>query len=389
MTALGSPWTLLLPQIVGGASIWLDAFLVFLVPVYAWNAEPGQVALIAVCLGLAPLIAGPLVGRWVDRHALAPTLWLGLVIRLAATAGLALAGSVEVFLGWVVMKGLGNSLYFSTFAVVSNRLVDATSRLRYYSNFSIADQTCKLAVPSLAGLMMLWWPAQTLFWISVALLLATVPPVYAIQGWLSKSGHNLPSSTLVPPASNPTLSPALLSTCCIGVVLSLTLAIYDPHLASYIHAIGQPPLLFSALVTATAAGALLGAMWTRTLGRQQPPARLRCHGAGAFAMSIALAASVIQGWQLNYASAIALWLLNGFGYELMIISSAVLLQNQAPPGRIATITTTLRSLQLLAMMVAPSVGALLIQHVGRVAPVIAATLCAVPLAVLATRHRHH
>jgi MFS family permease len=380
-------FSLLLPQIIGGASIWLDAFLVFLVPVYTWNAPPGQVALIALCLGMAPLITGPLVGRWVDRHDIIPILWAGLALRALGTLGLALAGSIEVFLAWIMFKGVGNSLYFSSFAVVSNRLIAERTRLRYYSTFSIADQACKLGVPTLAGVSMLWWPAQQLFFVSATLLLATAPAVWAIHRWLRQTGQSKPACAEGANALTIKARAGLFSTCVLGVLLSSTLALYDPHLASHIRALDQPPLLFSALVSATACGALLGAVWARTSARGTHPAQLRFYGAIAFAVAVGLAALVVHYAQLGFGSAITLWLLNGFGYELMVIGSAVLLQNQAPPTRIATLTTTLRSLQLLAMMIAPSLGAVLIARIGPVAPLIAATVCAVPLVWIAAQCR--
>lgn len=77
------------------------------------------------------------------------------------------------------------------------------------------------------------------------------------------------------------------------------------------------------------------------------------------------------------------WLLNGFGYELLIIASNIILQNLCPAEKLGRVSASFRSLQMLCIVLGPILGSVLISVFGRASPFILASTLALLTAALA------
>jgi MFS family permease len=362
-------------------SLWIDFFLIFLVPIHLWNSTPSEIALLAFSLGSASLFLGPIVGIILDRTPIKISLILGISLRAITTLGFFLAPSFEWFLIIATLKGLANTLYFPTVAISTRQLVTADSRTKFFSYSSLLDQLTKVSTPLIAGALTFCLPTQSIFLISATLLLTSILPLNYI--W----------PNLQPAISNPALTvTSVLKDLLDGVKIfrsldfhlkigflyslltSLALASYDPHLASLITSLQFPAVVFSLIISATAAGAVCAAIGVKSQLIKLNELKLRTLGLILFSAGVFSACVILYfSAKIQPIYLMASWFANGFGYELLIISSNVILQNLCPAAKLGRISASFRSLQMMCIVLGPLLGSLLISTFSRTSPFILAS----------------
>ncbi|WP_225908601.1 MFS transporter [Pseudomonas lactucae] len=119
---------LIFVQALSSLSLWLDIFLIFTIPVYLWNASPSSIAVLAFCLGAPMLFLGPIVGTLIDRHDVRKTLVSGALLRATSTVALALSPNLQIFLLFVILKGISNLVYFPSITITARQLIIAEER---------------------------------------------------------------------------------------------------------------------------------------------------------------------------------------------------------------------------------------------------------------------
>lgn len=373
---------LLTIQTLAGFSQWLDIFLIFSVPAFAWHATPAQMALIAACLGLPGLLLGPFAGALLDRMDPRRAAWVGALLRSTLSGLIAVAPGFGIFAALVFLKGLANVLYWPAASILTQRVVGPAERISYFSSLSALDQIAKIVTPLMAGAATLAMGAQQLFVLSAAmtvacaLLIARLPATSNVHEVPGQPAANIWASLVAGWKSFSGLASTLVCSIALGIGMSLALAIYDPHLASYLNAMHLDPGAFSLLVSATAGGAVFGAMGVRLLGSQWAPTRLLRAGIALFfaAITAAAVASVLHAELTDLALLAGIWFVSGLGYELFVIGSGVILLNLCPSHLLGRVATSARSLQMLAVVTGPLLGAWLIGLHSRNAPFVVSAL---------------
>ncbi len=61
-SSISNPGKLLIIQTLSGFSLWIDIFLIFLIPSFVWGSTPLQIAIISAVLTIPSLILGPIMG---------------------------------------------------------------------------------------------------------------------------------------------------------------------------------------------------------------------------------------------------------------------------------------------------------------------------------------
>jgi MFS family permease len=372
-------------------SLWVDFFLLFLVPVHVWNASPSDIALLAFSLGAASLFLGPVAGIVLDRIHIKASLLSGMALRILTTAGLYLAPSFEWFLIMAALKGLANTLYFPTLTIAIRQLIAADARTAFLSYSSLLDQLTKIATPLLAGALTLWLPTQTIFLVSAALLLVALPLLKSLWPGLQPA---LPNTALTIKAVICDLLDGLKIFRALDLQLklgffyslstALALASYDPHLASLITSLEFPAVVFSLIVSSTAAGAVCAAMGVALNIIRVGELTLRTLGLVFFSAGVLSACVVLYfSKAIHPAYLMVAWFVNGFGYELLMISSNVILQNLCPAAKLGRVSASFRSLQMLCIVLGPILGSLLISAFSRASPFVLASALTVFAAALA------
>ena len=372
-------------------SLWIDFFLIFLVPIYLWQASPSEIAILAFSLGAASLFVGPIAGIILDRIHIRVSFLSGMSLRILTTLGFFLAPSFEWFVIMAVLKGLANMLYFPALAISIKQLVSADCRTDFFSYSSLLDQLTKISTPLLAGVLTIFLPVQSIFLVSVALLLAAVPFLRFIWPSLQPTLPNAVltiRSVFIDLINGVKIFRSLDFQLKIGffysLLTSLALASYDPHLASLITSLQFPAIVFSLIVSSTAAGAVCAAIAVKFKIIKFSEIKLRTLGLVFFSAGV-LSACIILYFSpvIHPAYFMVSWLLNGFGYELLIISSNVILQNLCPAEKLGRVSASFRSLQMLCIVLGPILGSLLISMFGRASPFILASTLTLLTAVLA------
>lgn len=258
---------LLTVSALSSLSLWIDFFLIFLVPIYLWHASPSEIAVLAFSLGAASLFVGPIAGIILDRIHIRVSFLSGMSLRILTTLGFFLAPSFEWFVIIAVLKGLANMLYFPALAISVKQLVSADCRTDFFSYSSLLDQLTKVSTPLLAGVLTILLPVQSIFLVSVALLLAAIPFLKLIWPSLQPALPNAVltiRSVFLDLISGVKIFRSLDVQLKIGFFYSLStslaLASYDPHLASLITSLQFPAIVFSLIVSSTAAGAVCAAI---------------------------------------------------------------------------------------------------------------------------------
>lgn len=158
-----------------------------------------------------------------------------------------------------------------------------------------------------------------------------------------------------------------------SLLTSLALGVYDPHLASFLAHEGYSPIVFSQIVSATAGGAVCAAALVKYKLNNTDEILLRSYALILFSSALTLTSLIVffdpPGKKMLYPIA---WFINGFGYELLIISSNIILQQLCPAENIGRVSTSFRSIQMLCIVTGPAIGTLLINTYGRQAPFVTA-----------------
>ena len=368
---------LLSVQGLSSLSLWIDFFLIFTVPVFVWNVSAPSVALLAFSLGAPALFLGPIAGVLLDRANIKLSISLGVLARLLTTLGLFFEPNFEAFVALAVMKGLSNLVCFPAVTIAINQIINSNNRTDFFSFSSLLDQLTKITTPILAGALTIFLPINYIFLISAISLSFTVifiRPIWAALQASSHSSHDLSiKSVLSDLGEGFKLFGSLPVELKLGLVYSiltaLALASYDPHLASFIGSLGYPPVVFSWIVSSTAVGAVFAALAIKFKIIRYNAIQMRVLGLCLFSFGVVSALLVIWTDSPNKSFYFLIsWLINGFGYELLIISSNIILQDLCPPARLGRISTSFRSLQMLCIVSGPIAGGFLISQFGRTAP---------------------
>jgi len=373
---------LVVVQALSSLALWLDIFLIFTVPAYLWSISPPSVALLAFCLGAPMLLLGPIVGTLIDRLDVRKTLIFGVSLRIASTAALAYSPSFEIFLVLVILKGMSNLIYFPSITIAIRTLVNREEHKSFFSYTSLLDQVSKITVPLLAGLLTMVLPTKDGFFFSATAVLLTLPFLLSLCAKID--AKPAPASSKILPLYRDLLKgfsifKSLPFQLRVGflysLLTSLALGIYDPHLAAFLAHEGYPPIVFSQIVSATAAGAVCAALLVKLKLKNLEDVLLRSYGLVVFCLALIMTALLvpldIPNKKLLYPT---VWFINGFGYELLIISSNILLQQLCPSETIGRVSTSFRSAQMLCIVIGPAIGTLLITTYGRHAPFTTAAL---------------
>lgn len=369
---------LLTTQVLAGFAQWVDIFLIFSIPSFLWNSSPEDIALIAACFGLPSLFLGPFIGAIVDRADPRKMAFLGAIARTILSLCIAFAPSFGIFAIFVVLKGLANICYWPSTSILTNRIVCEGDRIKYYSSLGAMDQITKVMTPMFAGAMIYWFSSQKIFLASALATLLCAHFIYRFpdldegEKKLTRTTVSIFRDLLFGFKSIRELPRKLIATISLSIGMSLTLAIYDPHLASFLNWMNLGSGAFSAILTSTACGAIFGATMIRFFLAQVKSENLVKVGMFIFAFAI-VSFFCVFFYRQNYIGLVTLaifWFLNGMGYEIFAMGCSVNMQNFCPPALLGRITTTARSLQMLAVVSGPSLGAYLIEISSRFTPFI-------------------
>ncbi|TCM60036.1 MFS transporter [Acinetobacter calcoaceticus] len=360
---------LLIIQSCASFSQWIDIFLIFSLPVFIWQASAAQMAGVALLLAIPSVLISPWIGAWVDAHNPKSIMRFGAYLRLLLAVLLLLNPSMSVFFVLVFLRSIFSTLYWSAATVVTQGLISMPQRMAYFSSLSIFEQSAKVLSPllvvgvsSLIGLQAGW---------SIAVLLNLVVVIMLHDPIFSTLKNDAQQHVTTPSRKQPIslslmlqqLSGPLKLQMLFMLLLAFSLGLFDPHLALFMQSLGKAAADYSAVIVATALGAIFGALLLKTRFQNYTASALS--GIGIyfyFAFILSLNLLMLNVEQIPLSILLMIWFVNGVGYELFMLGYSINMQNQCPSPILAKVSTSMRSLQLFIMLLATSIGAYLIQH---------------------------
>lgn len=347
--------------------VWLDITVIFSLLGFHWTADAMEVGTAAALYGLPGLVFGPFFGSLADRINPLAMLVASHAARGISSVLLILAPGLHVFVLLVMLKGLANASAMAPEQVLVRSMLSDPQIVANAGVMTTADQATKIGAPLIAAVMAAVLGPWSGLWLSAALALATaclarIP--FAAQKAASHTAPVTSARHFAPLLALLRSSHAVRVSLGCVITMSAIFALYDPLLALFLQAQGLRASTFGTLVSCTAAGAVCGALGFPRLhrwrGHRLAPAGLSVVGLTA------LVPGVLAGFGIGTPAMLwlGLWILNGCGYSLTIVSQGVAIQQQCPRHCLGSVSATARSVQLLALVVAPLLGGLLARVIG-------------------------
>ncbi len=267
-----------------------------------------------------------------------------------------------------MLKGLANASAMPPEQVLVRSMLSDAQIVANAGVMTAADQATKICAPLIATVMAALLGPWSGLWLSAALaLLATaclIPIPSAAQKATSHTAPVTSARQLAPLLALLRSSHAVRVSLGCVITMSAIFGLYDPLLALFLQAQGLPASTFGTLVSCTAAGAVCGALGFPRLhrwrGHRLAPAGLSVVGLTA------LVPGVLAGLGIGTPAMLwlGLWILNGCGYSLTVMSLGVAIQQQCPRHCLGSVGATARSVQLVALVATPLLGGLLARMIG-------------------------
>lgn len=359
---------LLAARIASSLTVWLDATVVFSLLAFHWGADATAAGVAASLFVIPVLVGGPFFGWLADRVNQAAMLFASYSARGITSLLLLMAADLSVFVLLVMLKALANASALPAEQVMVRSMLSQAQLAANAGLMTAADQITKVCAPLIAaGATALYGPMSGL-WLSAGL------PVLAIGCLVPLRDRARPVAAQGTPtrgALRPGPLMALLRgshavRVSFGCVFTLTAiyGLYDPLLALFMKSQGLPASAFGMLVSGTAAGAVCGALAFPRLYRWCG-IRLAPPGLAVVGLTVLIPGVLVgSGISMPEMLWLGLWVANGCAYCLACLSQAVAIQQQCPRHCLGSVSATARSVQLVALVLAPLLGGMLARKLG-------------------------
>ena len=170
---------------IGNIGDWFAFFALQLYVVHTWQGSALAVSALFFVYFLPGAVLAPFFGVWVDR--LSPT-WLWSITDLISgvlTVLIIFAPSLPWVLGLLLIRSVSVAYNDPTMQRMLKCLVSEAEPLRYASGItSMAFQLCRIIGPMLGALFVAWWSIQSCLWIDAAsFFISAGIAVTFIKGW--------------------------------------------------------------------------------------------------------------------------------------------------------------------------------------------------------------
>ncbi|AQV99086.1 MFS transporter [Cupriavidus necator] len=359
---------LLAARIVSSLTVWLDATVVFSLLAFHWGADATAAGVAASLFVIPVLVGGPFFGWLADRANPAAMLVAGYSARGITSLLLLMAPDLSVFVLLVMLKALANASALPPEQVMVRSMLSQAQLAANAGLMTAADQITKVCAPLIAaGTTALYGPMSGL-WISAGLSLLAIGCLVPLRD--RARPDSAPSTSARGALRLGPLVALLRGSHAVRVsfgcvfTLTATYGLYDPLLALLMKSQGLPASAFGMLVSGTAAGAVCGALAFPRLYRWcgillAPP------GLAVVGLTV-LIPGVLAGSGIGLPEMLwlGLWVVNGCAYCLACLSQAVAIQQQCPRHCLGSVSATARSVQLVALVLAPLLGGMLARKIG-------------------------
>ena len=361
------PRRLALASVPADFSDWLDYAAVIALVVFAWGEGPLALALLALVLSLPYVIIGPFIAVVVDRVPIRTVLVVSNLGRGLATLAFAFTGQTYVLLALVFLRGSIDS----AFTPARQAAIQATTPvdLRGHANglHQAINQTSKIAGPAIGGLLLAIWQPQQVFLFNAGLSVIATLLVLTL---------NLPPRV---PADEPRgsffteslkgiaefrRSKRLLIALIFSSCAYFAFFLYDALIALLAEGFGFDATIFGFSIAASGFGGLFGALVAGRAAAQHPILSMSLAAMLSGTTTTLLATTAILGWPVQVAAFLLVLCFMGGATAFMLVPYRTIVQQEAPPDRIARVFAAGEAVIVGSMLSAPLIGSAIASQWG-------------------------
>ena len=367
LVRLPLPRRLALASVPADFSDWLDYAAVIALVVFAWGEGPFALALLALALSLPYVIVGPFITVVVDRVPIRTVLVVSNLGRGLATLAFAFTDQTYVLLALVFVRGSIDSAFTPArqAAIQASTPVD----LRGHANglHQAINQTSKIAGPAIGGLLLANWPPQQVFLFNAGLsvvatllvLTLNLPPRVPSE----KPGEKFFAESLKGIAEfrrSKRLLIALIFSSCAYFAFFL----YDALIALLAEGFGFDATIFGFSIAASGFGGLIGALVAGRAASKHPILSMSLAAVLSGATTTLLATTAMFGLPVQVAAFLLVLCFMGGATAFMLVPYRTIVQQEAPPDRIARVFAAGEAVIVGSMLSAPLIGSAIASQWG-------------------------
>ncbi len=367
---LAVPRRLALASVPADFADWLDYAAVIALIVFAWGEGPFVLALLALALSLPYVLVGPFVAVVVDRSQIRTVLVVSNLGRGLATLGFAFVDQTLALLALVFLRGCIDS----AFTPARQAAIQATTpeALRGHANgvHQAINQTSKIAGPAIGGLLLAVWQPQHVFLLNAGLsllaMLIAATVVVPRSGAEDVAKGKFFTESLKGIAEfgrSRQLMIALIFSSCAYFAFFL----YDALIALLADDFGFDATIFGLSIAASGLGGLAGALLAGQMAAKKPVLTMALAAVISGATTALVAAAALTGWPMPVWAFLLVLCFMGGSTAFMLVPYRTIVQNEAPPDRIARVFAAGEAVIVTSMLSAPLIGSFIASQWGTAA----------------------
>lgn len=356
-------------RVFNSVAIWVDFTLIFSLLSFHYHVSPGLLGLSAALYGLPGLLLGPFIGALADKKSPALIMFVSALARFVTSMGLAFSPNGTIFVAWILMKGISNLGAIPAEQVLIKKLLSKEQVVSTVTLTSVVDQCTKILSPLLGAGLSFALHSRGGFALTGFLALLSVGcaiGVARVVGWAGLNGNSqrrYPDFALVRRIVSE--NPAFAFTVGLALAASMVLGLYDSIVVVLLRDHGLPGSSFGAIVSCTALGAIgCAIMLKNILARTSESKSLVIFLTGFSGSVIAAGLLALTLPTLGLGILCLLWMINGFCYGGGMMAYSIALQKEVPADALGIVASSVRSLQLAALIIGPIVGSWVAQSFG-------------------------
>lgn len=337
---------------------WLDYAAIVALLVYGWGHGPFVLAGFALALSLPYILIGPLMAVIVDRASIRSVLVASNLGRGLATLGFAFTGNAAVLLVLVFLRGAIDS----AFTPARQAAIQATTpaHLLGHANglHQAINQTSKIAGPAIGGLLLAFWPAQSVFLLNSGLsllaALIALPLAFPPREFGNKRGRFFTES--LAGITEFRRSRRLLVALGFSAFAYFSFFLYDALIALLAEGFGFGATAFGFSIAASGLGGLIGALMAGRIAVKRPIATMAVAAILSGLTTATVAAAAVASWPLHLAMFLLVLAFMGGATSFMLVPYRTIVQVETPPDRIGRVFAAGEAVVTLTMLSAPLIG---------------------------------
>lgn len=375
---------------------WIDFLAILTVSTWQYHVTPYQMALVSGAGLLPGILVAARIGRWCDRGDAKRLLLVSIALRVAATAGILLCHDFTLFVALVAARSICATVAGPAINVMAVRALDAAALPRFYAALNVLNSSAKIAAPAIGTVSASLGGDASALSMSIAFSAAALLVFTAVRSApapaAGASADTPASAAVAAPAASASLVPLLW----IAATYAFSVFMVNNLVPLVLQRAGFDKALLGVLVSCSGAGNILCGLWLA----RRAPAVGAATAAGAMTPAVVSALVQAAGFALigvvlwgSWRSATLLLPAMFFAIGMVSARFAIALNvymTARHAGAIGAVSGTLQAWQSSMILIAPTLGAAVLEALGGPAlfwcSALSAALSFGVLALVARRH---